>query len=86
MVAGAKKGRRTERQRISASPGGRALFWVVVLTLVLAAGVDVVSNVIHRWFLPLGAVRARTLAASTSNFLSELPTETTLFASAAWRR
>jgi hypothetical protein len=35
MVAGAKKGHRKERQRISAWPGGRAQFLVVVLTLVL---------------------------------------------------
>jgi cell division protein FtsB len=35
LVAGAKKTRRTERQRISGSLGDRALFWVTVLTLIL---------------------------------------------------
>jgi hypothetical protein len=38
LVVGAKKARRTERQRISASPGGRAQVWlIVVLTLVVVA-------------------------------------------------
>jgi hypothetical protein len=38
LVVGAKKTRRTERQRISASPGGSAQVWLVmVLTAVVVA-------------------------------------------------
>jgi len=33
MVAGVKKARRAERQHTSPRPGGRALFWLVVLAL-----------------------------------------------------
>jgi hypothetical protein len=47
LVAGAKKGRSTERQRISASPVGRAQFLVMVVMLVLVVfGIWVLAMVL----------------------------------------
>ena len=40
-VAGANKARRTERQRISASPGGRAQVWLVVVLALVAVAIGI---------------------------------------------
>jgi cytochrome c oxidase assembly factor CtaG len=41
LVAGAKEVRRTERQRISAWPGGRALLWLVALVVLVVVAIGI---------------------------------------------